>query len=224
MNDIRLENVTKLYRTAFRTTRALNHVNLAIKEGEFLAIKGKSGSGKSTLLKLVAGIMACDEGHIYVNGKDLTIFHEKEVLQYRREMVGIVFQSFELLPYHNVMENILLPMHLNHYEVQKEQVHKMLRALEIEHLIDSFPDELSGGEQQRVAIARALIHQPPILLLDEPTGNLDSENSLRFMQMLKALYEIQKPTILLVTHDDEVASYAQREIILKDGTIIDQSN
>lgn len=219
MSFIELHNVTKNYAIDHRETCAVDNLSFDIEEGEFITVRGKSGSGKSTLLKLMAGILSADEGQILVRGRDINRLKEKERSRYRRESVGIVFQSFELLPYHNVLENIMIPLYLNHMQYNPVEIDVLLQELGILHLKKAFPDELSGGEQQRVAIARALIHEPDVLLLDEPTGNLDSENSNQFMDVLQHVYEKKKTTILLVTHDDFIAQYAKRTIFIRNGKI-----
>lgn len=219
MAFIEVTNLTKEYATDYRKTMAVDHISFQLEEGDFVAIKGKSGSGKSTLLNLLAGLITPDEGEININGMILSKTNNKEMQSFRRENIGIVFQSYELLPYHNVLENILVPLYINHLPIEMNQVEALLHEIDIYHLKDSFPDELSGGEQQRVGIARAMVHNPKLLLLDEPTGNLDSNNTQSFLDCLTNIYELKKPTILMVTHDDEVANIAHKKMILKDGKI-----
>lgn len=219
MAFIEVKNLTKEYATEYRRIRAVDDISFALEKGDFVAIKGKSGSGKSTLLGLLAGLIVPDEGEICIDGTLLSRTSRKDMQAFRRKNIGIVFQSYELLPFHNVLENILVPLHINHLPFEKCQVEALLRKINIYHLKDSFPNELSGGEQQRVAIARAIIHNPKLLLLDEPTGNLDSENTQAFLDCLTDIYELKRPTILLVTHDEDVADIAHKKMIVKDGKI-----
>lgn len=219
MSFIEVEELTKYYVTEYRKTRAINNISFKIEEGDFVAIKGKSGSGKSTLLNLIAGLIIPDKGNIFIDKQEITQLNKKCMNAFRRCNIGFVFQSFELLPYHNVLENILIPLNINHMTVDMNKVESLLHEFDIYKIKDAFPSELSGGEQQRVAITRAIIHNPKLLLLDEPTGNLDIENTKIFLNCLNNIHEIKKPTILLVTHDEEVANVAHKHLILKDGFI-----
>ena len=219
MAFIEVKGLTKEYASQYRKIIAVNDISFALEEGDFVAIKGKSGSGKSTLLHLLAGLMIPDKGEISIDGVVISKTNKKDIQKFRRENIGIVFQSFELLPYHNVLENIVIPLHINHIAVDMDQVEMLLHEIGIYHLKDAFPNELSGGEQQRVAIVRALIHNPKLLLLDEPSGNLDSINTQILLDCLKKIHKLKKPTILLVTHDDEVANIACKKMVIKDGKI-----
>lgn len=219
MAFIEVRGLTKEYATEYRKTRAIDNISFKLEEGDFVAIKGKSGSGKSTLLNLLAGLIVPDEGEISINGSILSKTNRKHINDFRRKNIGIVFQSYELLPFHNVLENILVPLYINHLPIEMYQVETLMHEINIHHLKDSFPNELSGGEQQRVAIARTIVHNPKLLLLDESTGNLDSGNTQNFLDCLTNIYELKKPTILMVTHDEEVANIAHKKMILKDGKI-----
>lgn len=219
MAFIEVKGLMKEYVTKYRKISAVNDISFELEDGDFLAIKGKSGSGKTTLLHLLAGLIAPDKGEISIDNISLTRTKKKEIQRIRREHIGLVFQSFELLPYHNVLENIVMPLYINHKDVDMEEVATLLHEIGIYHLKDAFPNELSGGEQQRVAIARALIHKPKLLLMDEPTGNLDSVNTQIFLNTLIKIYKLKKQTIILVTHDEEVANIATKKMILKDGKI-----
>lgn len=219
MAFIEVKGLMKEYTTQVRKITALQDISFELEEGDFVAIKGKSGSGKSTLLNVLAGLIIPDKGEIRIDGILLSKTNKTDIQKFRRENIGIVFQSFELLPYHNVLENIVIPLHLNHLAVDMQQVETLLQEMGIDHLKHAFPNELSQGEQQRVAIVRALIHNPKLLLLDEPTGNLDSSNTKIFLDCLMKIRKLKNITILLVTHDDEVASIAYKKMIIKDGKI-----
>lgn len=219
MAFIEIQGLTKEYITEYRKTTAINDISFSLEEGDFVSVKGKSGSGKSTLLNLLAGLIIPDKGKIHIGGMVLSQSDRKYINDFRRKNIGIVFQTYELLPFHNVLENILIPLYINHLPINIGQVEKLMHRIDIYHLKDAFPNELSGGEQQRVAIARAIIHDPKLLLLDEPTGNLDSENTRIFLDCLTEIYELKKTTVLIATHDDEVASIAKKKMILKDGKI-----
>ena len=203
MKLLEVKHVHKCYANTRRVSEVLHDLSFAAEEGSFTAIMGKSGSGKSTLLNCIASLLPIDSGSILVKGQDITAFSRKQREVYRRE-------------------DILLPLHLAKKAVDQAHVEMLLQALDIAQLTTALPQELSGGEQQRVAIARAFVHQPKLLLMDEPTGNLDSENTHILMEMLKELHEKQKTTILLVTHDRDVAAYAERTLLLQDGKFIEK--
>ncbi len=217
---IHLDNVTRAYTMGKRTLYALCGVSLQICEGEFVAIVGPSGSGKSTLLNLIGGIDKPDSGHVWVDGLEISAMGENALAKWRGEKIGIIFQFFQLLPTLNALENVMLPMELrssfaNHH---RERALAALSRVGLADRITQLPSELSGGEQQRVALARALANDPPILLADEPTGNLDTETGQRVVQLMLELNAAGK-TIVLVTHDESLARTAGRIIHVRDGML-----
>ena len=219
---IELTGVSKIYRAGDRECRALDNISAQIEKGRFTAITGKSGSGKTTLLNLMGLLDRPDEGHILVDGKDLTRLCKKDILEYRRTGVGIVFQFFYLIPALTARDNIRIanecaPKYKTTY------LDELADQLDIRNLMDKYPGQLSGGEKQRVAIARALINRPKLLLADEPTGNLDSENSERVVDLLQRLTREQGITLIMVTHDDEIAGRADRVLRLSDGRIVEDN-
>ncbi len=219
---IRLENVTRIYKMGSRTLFALRDVSLEIPKGEFVAIVGPSGSGKSTLLNLISGIDKPDKGNVWVDGFQVNGPDENTLSKWRGEKIGIVFQFFQLLPTLTALENVMLPMELrntftNH---RRERAAAALDRVGLAERAAQLPSELSGGEQQRVAIARALANDPPILLADEPTGNLDSETGMRVVELLMELNRAGK-TIVLVTHEEVLARTVARIVRVRDGKIIE---
>lgn len=218
MND--LVTVEKLSRK-FKKVEAVKEISFNVSKGEFLAIQGHSGSGKTTLLSLLAGLEKADAGEIIFDGIELTKMNEDELALFRRANVGIVFQSFNLMPTLNILENIalpLFPMNINKDEML-ERAEKIAKDVGLTHRLTHYPNELSGGEQQRVAIARALINNPKIIFADEPTGNLDSKTGKKIIELLKELNREKNLTIVIITHDDEIAKNSDRIIKLKDGEI-----
>ncbi len=220
---IRLENVTRAYTMGGRTLYALRGVSLDIGAGEFIAIVGPSGSGKSTLLNLIGGIDKPDTGKVWVGERQIDLLDENALAKWRGEKIGIVFQFFQLLPTLNALENVILPMELrnsfaNH---RRERALAALARVGLEDRATQLPSELSGGEQQRVAIARALANDPPILLADEPTGNLDTETGQRVIALLLELNQ-QGKTIILVTHDATIAAAASRVVRVRDGHLVSE--
>ncbi|MEM0188785.1 MAG: ABC transporter ATP-binding protein [Saccharolobus sp.] len=221
MNIIRLENITKEYEGKVKTI-ALNNINLEINEGEFIAILGPSGSGKTTLLLILGILDRPTQGKVYVNNKDVTRMSDSEISKIRNEYIGFVFQNYNLIPRLTVFQNVELPLVARGIPKKKREeiVIEALKLVGIESLIKKRSSELSGGQQQRVAIARALAQNPKIILADEPTGNLDSVNAKIVMDTFKKINEELKTTIVVVTHDKEVASYARRKIFIRDGKIV----
>jgi putative ABC transport system ATP-binding protein len=221
---IRLENLSKSFREGTHTRVVLRDVHAAFGKGEFVAILGKSGSGKSTLLNLISGIDRADEGAIWLNGRDLTALDERQRTLYRRHNIGFVFQFFNLIPTLTVWENLTLPLELA--GVPRSEVRgRAAPVLDAVGLLDrgkTFPDRLSGGEQQRVAIARALVHDPPLVLADEPTGNLDAETGAQVMALLDRLTRQAGKNLVLVTHNVEAAEYADRVLHLEGGQLIEK--
>jgi putative ABC transport system ATP-binding protein len=201
--------------------RIIDHVSFNIEKGEFLAIQGPSGSGKTTLLGLLAGLEKADEGNIVIADKELTSMTEDELAIFRRYNVGFVFQSFNLIPTLNVVENIALPLFPEHISRKDmfERAGKVAKAVGLTERLDHYPNELSGGEQQRVAVARSLINEPKIIFADEPTGNLDSKTGQMIIGLLRKLNSDRRQTVVLVTHDDRIAKESDRIIKLLDGRI-----
>jgi putative ABC transport system ATP-binding protein len=214
---IRLEGVEKSYGAA----RVLKGINLEVRKGEFLSVAGSSGSGKSTLLNLIGAMDVADRGRILIAGEDITSYADKELTRYRRKRIGFIFQFFNLLPNMTVFENVQLPLLLNDIE-DRQRVEEMIRRVGLEGKEREYPFRLSGGEQQRVATARALIHDPDIVLADEPTGSLDSRTGLMIMDLIRQLVEEQAKTVVLVTHEDFVARYARRRVAIKDGMLFEE--
>jgi putative ABC transport system ATP-binding protein len=219
-----VENVVKEFSQGERPVSALDGVSLTVAAGQFLAIMGASGSGKSTLLHLMAGLTHADRGRVVVNGQDLSQFNDYKLTLFRRRQIGLVFQSFNLIPTLTAEQNILLPLTLDGRDGPSEQakVDELIETLGLAHRRRHRPDAMSGGEQQRVAIGRALVTDPAVVLADEPTGNLDSANSRSVCELLRDLSHIHGKTIIMVTHEPSVAAYASEVAILRDGTLIDR--
>ena len=220
MSLLKLDNLCKFYGEDETLVKAVDSVTLTVEEGEFIAILGASGSGKSTLLHMIGGVDEPTIGHVYLNSQDIYALNDSKQSKLRRESISIVYQFYNLIPTLNVVENITLPLDLSRKKVDQEYLDELLKLLKLEDRKKHLPNELSGGEQQRVAIGRALIARPNIILADEPTGNLDSKNSLEVMNILKRANAIYKQTIIMVTHDEELAKYAKRIITMKDGNIV----
>ncbi len=219
---IRLVQVSKIYPGAGAKVTALANVSLEIARGEFVALAGPSGCGKSTLLHLIAGVDLPTAGEVWVDGQALCRLSDRALSQYRRDRVGIVYQFFNLLPTMSAWENVALPGLLagEPGRVARERAEERLRLVGMLHRKDHWPHELSGGELQRVAIARGLVNDPPILLADEPTGNLDSKVGREVLELLGQLNAERNVTLLLATHSREAAAFAQRTIHLQDGTVV----
>jgi putative ABC transport system ATP-binding protein len=211
---IKLEGVEKYYGDNW----VLRGINLEIEKGAFVSITGSSGSGKSTLLNLIGGMDRSDKGKIIINGKNISVYSDDHLTLYRRKKVGFIFQFFNLLPNITVFENIVMPLLLNGTE-ETDRAFDYIKRIGLEGKEKSLPYQLSGGEQQRVAIARALIHSPEIILADEPTGSLDSETGKTIMDLIKMLAEESRKTVLLVTHEQYIAEYAEKMIRIKDGIL-----
>ena len=216
---VRTEELKKYYPLGTHTVKALNGVNLTVKEGEFVAITGKSGSGKSTLLHMLGALDVPTSGEVYIDGKSLASMAREEQAVFRRRKVGVVFQSYNLIPDLSVYENIVLPIELDGGYVDKAYIEELLRQLKIEDKRDALPGTLSGGQQQRTAIARALSYKPAILLADEPTGNLDTQTSHDVMGLLKTVARKYQQTTILITHDMDVAQLSDRIVYMEDGKI-----
>lgn len=218
MEVLSVKNLSKSY--GKNNFLALNNVTFNVKKGEFVAIVGKSGSGKSTLLHLLGGLDKPSSGTVLINNNDIFKMTNKKLTVFRRKFIGIVYQFYNLIPVLNIKENILLPALFDGREVDNAKVDGLLKNLGILNKKDSFPNDLSGGEQQRAGIGRALINRPKLLLADEPTGNLDSKNSKQIMKILKFYNKKYKQTIIMVTHDVSLVKQADRVITMSDGKII----
>ena len=230
MKPLSLENVVKCFRQGQREVRALDGLSMQVEPGTFLAVMGQSGSGKSTLLHLAAGLTQPDSGAVRVAGSDLGAMRDRELTLFRRRSIGLVFQSFNLIPTLTAEENVALPLMLdarsgrgatNGSVHPLESARRLMAELNLEHRLGHRPDAMSGGEQQRVAIARALVTNPALILADEPTGNLDSENGRAVCELLRQLGE-EGRTIMMVTHEPAVAAYSQEVVVLRDGRLIDR--
>ena len=220
MNILKVEQITKIYGKDEAKVVALNNVSFEVEEGEFIAVIGPSGSGKSTLLHTIAGLEPPTEGNVYLYGKNLYEMSKKQLTILRREQIGIIYQFYNLISTLNVEENILLPIELDRKKVDKEKLNRITKFLNIDNRKMHLPNELSGGQQQKVAIGRALMLDSKIILADEPTGNLDSKSSNEILQLLKSANEEYKQTIIMITHNLEIAKLANRIIQLEDGKII----
>jgi ABC-type lipoprotein export system ATPase subunit len=223
MNDhfIELLNVTKIYHQGDNPVVALDHINLKISKGEFLAITGKSGCGKSTLINIIGGLDSPDQGKILIDGEDISQMEDRLLTLFRRDRIGIVFQFFNLLPILNLEENVILPHLLREgSNPPSDRIDRLLREMGLYERRHHKPHELSGGEMQRVAICRALINDPEIILADEPTGNLDSASGKQVLEILRRLKDEQGRTVLLVTHSQEGAVIADRVLRMQDGKLL----
>lgn len=225
MEIVRVENLSKTYGSGENLVRAIDDVNLKIEKGEFIAIVGPSGSGKSTLLHLLGGVDNPSSGKIFIDGNDISKYTSKELALFRRRKVGLIYQFYNLIPNLTVRHNIELPLKLDKRKINEEALLDIVKKLGIEDKLDSFPSELSGGQQQRVAIARSLIYSPSLVLADEPTGNLDRENSREIIEILKYFNRTLKQTIIVITHDESIALEAERVITIVDGKVVgDEKN
>ena len=219
MEILRVENLTKIYGKDSTKLVALDNVSFSVEKGEFVAIVGASGSGKSTLLHLIGGIDRPTKGKVFIDGKDIFAFNDDKLAIFRRRQVGLIYQFYNLIPILNVEENITLPLSLDNRQIDKERINEMLKLLGLEKRKNHLPNELSGGQQQRTSIGRALITNPTIILADEPTGNLDSKSSDEIIALLKKSNKELKQTIIMITHNMEIAKIADRIIKIEDGKI-----
>ena len=220
MEILRVENLTKIYGKDDNKVVALDNISFSVEKGEFVAIVGASGSGKSTLLHLIGGVDRPTSGKVYIDGKDIYNFDDDKLAIFRRRQVGLIYQFYNLIPILNVEENITLPLSLDNREVNEEKLKELLKLLGLENRKTHLPNELSGGQQQRTSIGRALITNPTIILADEPTGNLDSKASDEIVELLKRSNRDYKQTIIMITHDMEIAKHANRIIKIEDGKIV----
>ena len=219
MDILTVEHLTKVYGKGETATRALDDVSFSVAEDEFCAIVGSSGSGKSTLLHLMGGVDRPTSGTVRLNGEDIYARSDEQLAVFRRREVGLVYQFYNLIPVLNVVENITLPVALDGRPVNRERLAALLRALGLEGREGALPNQLSGGQQQRVAIGRALMNAPSVVLADEPTGNLDSRNSREIMALLRASNKEMGQTLVVITHDEDIAATADRIIAIEDGRI-----
>lgn len=222
MTVLKTENLKKYYGSGENQVKALDGVNLQVERGEFVAIVGISGSGKSTLLHLLGGLDYPTEGDVEVDGRRLSQLKRDALCVFRRRKIGFVFQSYNLVPVLNVYENIVLPVELDGERVDEEYVQRVIGLLGLSKKLQSLPNQLSGGQQQRVAIARALAAKPAIILADEPTGNLDSATSQDVLGLLKVTGEQLGQTIVMITHNEEIAQMADRIVRIEDGKIVER--
>ena len=217
---VKTKNLKKYYRLGTHTVKALADVNFAVREQEFVAIIGKSGSGKSTLLHMIGGLDTPTSGEVYVGDKALGKLSKEQLAIFRRRKVGFVFQSYNLVPDLNVYENVVLPIELDGKHIDREFVDEILELLQLDEKREALPNTLSGGQQQRVAIARAIASKPSIILADEPTGNLDTATSHDVMGLLKMVARQFKQTVILITHDQDIAQMADRIVRIEDGHVV----
>lgn len=222
MEILKVDNLTKIYGKDTTKVVALDHVSFSVEKGEFVAIVGASGSGKSTLLHLIGGVDRPTSGKVFIDGKDIFDFNDDKLAIFRRRQVGLIYQFYNLIPILNVEENILLPLSLDNRDVDKNKLNELLKLLGLQNRKDHLPNELSGGQQQKTSIGRALITNPTIILADEPTGNLDSKSSDEIVALLKKSNKEFKQTIIMITHNMEIAKEADRIIKLEDGKIVSE--
>lgn len=223
MEILRVENLNKIYGKKETKVVALDNVSFSVKKGEFVAIVGASGSGKSTLLHLIGGVDRPTKGKVYIDGKDIFALDDDKLAIFRRRQIGLIYQFYNLIPILNVEENITLPLALDNRKVSNEELENMLSHLGLEKRRYHLPNELSGGQQQRTSIGRALITRPTIVLADEPTGNLDSKSSDEIVALLKKSNKELKQTIIMITHNLEIAKMADRIIKIEDGKIVSEA-
>lgn len=220
MEILRVENLTKTYGVGTTKVTALDNISFTVDKGEFVAIVGASGSGKSTLLHLIGGVDRPTSGKIFIDNKEINKYNDDELAIFRRRQVGLIYQFYNLIPILNVEENITLPLSLDNREIDFNKLNELIRNLGLESRRKHLPNELSGGQQQRTSIGRALITSPAIILADEPTGNLDSKASAEIVELLKKSNKDYKQTIIMITHDLEIAKVADRIIKIEDGKIV----
>jgi len=220
MEILRTENLTKIYGSGENAVYALNGVTFSVNKGEFLAIVGPSGSGKSTLLHMLGGVDKPTSGKVYVEGRDVYAQNDEQLAIFRRREVGLIYQFYNLIPVMNVVENITMPVLMDGRKVNEKRLDELLTTLGLKGRETFLPNQLSGGQQQRVSIARALMNAPAVVLADEPTGNLDSKNSQEIVELLKLSNKRYGQTLIVITHDENIALQADRIIALDDGRIV----
>jgi len=219
---LKAENLCKFYGTGDREVKAVNQINMEVKKGEFVAVVGKSGSGKSTLLHMLGGLDYPTKGKVYIKDQDIFSLKEDDLAVFRRRKIGFVFQTFNLVSTINVWENIVLPLGLDNQKIDEEFVNQIVKTIGLEERLTHLPNALSGGQQQRVAIARALASRPDIIFADEPTGNLDSKTSDEVISLLKMSAQKFGQTLVMITHDEDIAQLADRIITIEDGKVVEE--
>lgn len=220
MEILKVENLTKTYGKGENKINAVDHVSFSVEKGEFVAVVGSSGSGKSTLLHLLGGVDRPTSGKVFIEGEDIYNLNNDNLAVFRRRQIGLIYQFYNLIPILNVEENISLPCELDGNPVSKKRMDEIIETLGLEKRKGHLPNELSGGQQQRVSIGRAIINSPALILADEPTGNLDSKSSEEIMSLLKLSNKKYNQTVIIITHDIEIAKEADRVITIEDGKII----
>ena len=219
MEILRVENLTKVYGTGENEVRALDSVSFSVRTGEFVAIIGPSGSGKSTLLHILGGVDKPTGGKVFMNGQDVYAQNDEQLAIFRRRQVGLIYQFYNLIPVLNVTENITLPVLMDGRKVNEERLEELMSILKLKGRENHLPNQLSGGQQQRVSIGRALMNAPAVVLADEPTGNLDSKNSREIVELLKVSNQKYEQTLIIITHDENIALQADRILAIEDGKI-----
>ena len=219
MEMLRIEHLSKIYGTGNNAVRAVDDVSFSVEKGEFVAIIGPSGSGKSTLLHILGGVDRPTSGKVYMNGQDVYAQNEEQLAIFRRRQVGLIYQFYNLIPVLNVVENMTLPVLMDGRKVNDERLNELLGVLGLNDRRMKLPNELSGGQQQRVSIGRALMNAPAVVLADEPTGNLDSKNSQEIVELLKLSNKKYDQTLIIITHDENIALQSDRIIAIEDGRI-----
>lgn len=221
MEILRIEHLSKIYGQGETAVHALNDVSFTVPEGQFVAIVGPSGSGKSTLLHMMGGLDTPTSGNVLIGGKEISYKNEEKLAAFRRRHIGFIFQNYNLVPVLNVYENMVLPLQLDGRRADQKLLEQVVHSLGLKDKLQNLANHLSGGQQQRVSIARALLTKPEIILADEPTGNLDSKTSADVLSLLKASSRRFQQTIVMITHDREIARMADRSIRIEDGKIVD---
>lgn len=220
MTILETKHLSKIYGKGETEVKALDNVSFSVQQGEFVAIIGPSGSGKSTLLHILGGVDVATKGEVIINGTDISKLDETALAVFRRRQIGLIYQFYNLIPILTVEENLTLPLLLDGRKPDQRQVDELVEKLGLDKRLNHLPSELSGGQQQRVSIGRALLNNPALLLADEPTGNLDSENSKEIIELLRKFNKEYKQTIIIITHDERIALSADRVITIQDGTIV----
>lgn len=217
---LKTENLCKYYGSKDNLVKAVDHIDLAIRQGEFVSIVGKSGSGKSTLLHMLGALDNPTSGNVWIDGEDISSFQENRLSQIRRRKIGFIFQAFNLIPSLNVWENIVLPLGLDNKELDEPFIRDIITSLGLSEKVKNLPNTLSGGQQQRCAIARAITAKPSIILADEPTGNLDTKTGDEVMALLKSSARKYGQTLVVITHNEEIAQMADRTVMIADGKVV----
>lgn len=220
MEILKIENLTKVYGSGENAVTALDHISFSVEQGEFISIIGPSGSGKSTLLHILGGVDKPTSGRVLMNGEDVYARNEEQLAIFRRREVGLIYQFYNLIPVLNVKENITLPALMDGRQVNEERLRELIHILNLEGREGHLPNQLSGGQQQRVSIGRALMNAPAVVLADEPTGNLDSKNSQEIVELLKMSNQRYHQTLIMITHDENIALQAERIITIADGKVV----